>query len=492
MVPGEQAAHGSGTPELRPPGSRPEAVAAAAATHWGLWLALAAVAILGLLVIFALPQVVPEQRSDADKHTPAAQRPEQAGSISDSILARTEAEKTLQGFLHLRAKLELGRAAGWGEPAWSQSAALATAGDRLFGERSFSDAAQSYAEAVRMLEDLQQSRDERLAAALAAADSALQSDDSRTAREQFELALLIEPEQQQAQAGLARAQVRDDVLATMHRGRDAEARGDLESARRAYLQAVQLDGDYPAASAALAQVEQQLTDTAFRAAMSGALTALDSGRLDDAESALQQAASLNPDDAAVQNARQRLLRARQEARLGALRREAAASARAEDWSTTVRLYRQALKVDAAAGFARDGLTQAQERLRLHQQFDHYLADASRLYSAEPLANAKQLLSVAGQAPASEPRLARKIATLRQEVTRAQTPVDISLQSDGETEVLIYHVGRLGRFLDKQLELRPGTYTVVGSRPGYRDVRRVIRIEPGSKPTTLRIACEEAI
>ena len=286
--------------------------------------------------------------------------------------------------------------------------------------------------------------------------------------------------------------MRDEVLAAMRSGRDAEARGDLESARTAYRQALQLDGDYPAASAGLAQVDQQLTDTAFRAAMSAALSALDSGRLDEAESALRQAASLHQDDAAVQNAMQRLLQARQEARLATLRRQAAASARAEDWSTAVGLYRQALKVDAAAGFSRDGLVQAQQRLRLHQQFDHYLADAGRLYSPEPLANAEQLLSVAGEAPASEPRLAKKIAALRQEVARAQAPVDITLQSDGETEVLIYHVGRLGRFVDKQLELQPGTYTVVGSRPGYRDVRRVIRIEPGSGPKTVRIACEETI
>ena len=99
MVPGEQAAHGSGTPELRPPGSSPQAVGAAAGRRWWLWLALAAVVVLGLLVIFVLPQVVLEQRSDADEDTAAIQRTERTGSISDSILARTEAEKTLQGFL---------------------------------------------------------------------------------------------------------------------------------------------------------------------------------------------------------------------------------------------------------------------------------------------------------------------------------------------------------------------------------------------------------
>jgi hypothetical protein len=78
------------------------------------------------------------------------------------------------------------------------------------------------------------------------------------------------------------------------------------------------------------------------------------------------------------------------------------------------------------------------------------------------------------------------------IVEAQTPQTVTLQSDGLTHVSIYHVGRLGQFTTQQLELSPGTYTVVGSRPGYRDVRQTLTVKPGSRQTTVDIRCEESV
>ncbi|MGB5612173.1 MAG: hypothetical protein WBM67_05910, partial [Sedimenticolaceae bacterium] len=75
---------------------------------------------------------------------------------------------------------------------------------------------------------------------------------------------------------------------------------------------------------------------------------------------------------------------------------------------------------------------------------------------------------------------------------ASTPVTVTLKSDGATDVVVYRVGRLGRFDSYQLELLPGDYTIVGSRPGYRDVRKVISLRPGVRVPPLQLRCEEAI
>jgi len=129
---------------------------------------------------------------------------------------------------------------------------------------------------------------------------------------------------------------------------------------------------------------------------------------------------------------------------------------------------------------------------LHKQFDHYLDQPGRIYSPEPLANARQLLAAASTAPADEPVLARKIAALQALVTTAGTPVAVTLSSDGETAVAIYHVGKLGRFTRHRLELLPGSYTVVGTRNGYRDVRRTLSVSPGHATASLQISCGEQI
>ena len=43
-----------------------------------------------------------------------------------------------------------------------------------------------------------------------------------------------------------------------------------------------------------------------------------------------------------------------------------------------------------------------------------------------------------------------------------------------------------------MELLPGRYTVVGTRAGFRDVRREVTIMPGHEPPALVIRCEEQI
>jgi hypothetical protein len=101
----------------------------------------------------------------------------------------------------------------------------------------------------------------------------------------------------------------------------------------------------------------------------------------------------------------------------------------------------------------------------------------------------------GEAAALEPKaphFARQLAALQAQFELAVKPLTLELVSDNATEVVIYRIGRLGRFTRHQLSLRPGTYTIVGSRPGYRDVRREITLAAGQAIAPVFIACKEAI
>jgi hypothetical protein len=459
-----------------------------------LWIALATVILLGLVVVFVLPQLVSRYATPTLQERPLVegQIPARPAVVEDADSARPQAEQTLQQFLQLQAKLELENAEVWGEPAWSQAAVRVASGDRLFGERRFADAAQAYTDALHKLQNLEDKRGLLLDAALDLGQRALGNDDVQAAQTQFERALAIEPGHEIASHGLRRARVRAEVLERMAAGKSAESNEDLEAAQAAYRQATQLDAEYQPAVENLQRVSGQLTELHFRAAMSQALGALDSGRLSDAANALTEAARLKPEDSAVGDARQRLAAARQQAQLSSLRRQAINAIESENWRAAAGLYQKALAVDASAAFARSGLVRVKDRLQLHEQFDHYLSDPARISSSEPLANAEKLLLAAGQAPDGEPRLAGKISLLKRHVAEARVPLPVRLYSDGETEVVIYHVGRFGRFRDHQLELRPGTYTAVGSRPGYRDVRRVFTVLPGKPPPPVDIRCEEPV
>ena len=482
----------SGEQPLRPPGSvlQPSAQAVPS-RRWIIWTALVAALLLSLLVVLVLPRFVsgPTGGVQEPATAPVAQAPAADQSRAGE---RTVAERTLQQLLQLQARLELGNAAVWGAPVWSEVADLVVSGDRKFGERRFADAAATYADALRRLQQLDSRQETIFSEALQAGQSALEDNDADTARAQLELALTVKPGHELATRSLARALARNGVLQRMAAGEAAESTGDLDAAAAEYAEALQRDSDYQPARESLERVSAQRTDASFRTAMSRVLTAMDRGQLNEAGVALEDAARLKPDDAVVRDARQRLTLARQQSKLSRLRRNAAAKVGQEDWQGAAALYKKALQTDADAGFARSGLVQAEARMQLHQQLDHYLDNPQRLYSAEPQENARLLLSAVGQVPVGEPRLAKKITKLEQQLAAARIPVQVQLRSDGKTEVVIYRVARLGRFTEHQLELRPGTYTAVGSCQGYRDVRKVFSVLPGKVPPPVDIRCEEPI
>jgi len=467
-------------PVLQPPGNghQPDETGD---NRW-LWISLALALVLGLAVILVLPRLIdtPQQQ------TAASTGPADAGAVS---VTAADANKAMQDWLQLRARLELENIAQWGEPGWSQAVDMAQFGERLLVQRYFSAAKHNFTRAVQQLQQLDNGRRLLLSEALAAGFDALAGNDVTTAVKNLEQVLVIEPDHQGAQTALSRALVRAEVLQQMSIAVQAEANGDPVAAQAAYRQAIALDAVYEPALDALERVTDQLHTLAFQDAMTRALSALDAGKLQAAGEALDEAARLQPDNQVVADNRQRLQQMWRAAALASLRRQAATQAGRENWQAVVDFYQQALKIDSSAGFATAGLTHAGERVKLNAQFDHYLQQPDRIYSPDPLKNAEKLLSTAGKAPAKEPKLAARISALQQLVQQAAMPVTVTLYSDGQTEVAVYHVGRLGTFTEHRLELLPGEYTVVGTRAGYRDVRKQLQVPPGVS-VLLVIRCEE--
>ena len=76
--------------------------------------------------------------------------------------------------------------------------------------------------------------------------------------------------------------------------------------------------------------------------------------------------------------------------------------------------------------------------------------------------------------------------------KAAKPVRVRLQSDNQTEVTIYKVGKLGYFTDLELELRPGRYVAVGIRAGYQDVRTEFQVAPDQPEQIVRVRADRPV
>jgi tetratricopeptide (TPR) repeat protein len=234
------------------------------------------------------------------------------------------------------------------------------------------------------------------------------------------------------------------------------------------------------------------TNQEFRKSMSDGLAALERRDFATARDHLRRAVELDP---ASPESADALLAAEEGLRLQEIASHQATASQheaAERWRDALGDYEAVLALDPTIKFAQEGAERSRARADLSDRLDFHLQNPERLSTDEVLRDAETQLEEASQIRPAGERLSRQIEGLRQIVAVASTPIRVALVSDNLTEVTVYKVGRLGAFERRVLELRPGTYTVVGRREGYRDVRRELRVAPGQEIEPLTIRCEEKI
>ncbi len=466
---------------------------------------LALLVVVAALVVFVLPQWVAERGRAPDPASPPADERPAAGETrtpaEDSkpsaralevAAQKREAERALGDVLRRQTALEAEGAALWAEQEFAAALDNLATADALFSESRFSQATDIYRQTLATLNALDQSRSERLRAALDAGGRALENAGGSEARRQFGIALAIDAANETAQRGVQRAQTIEEVVALLAGGEAREQSGELEHAKADYERAVALDENFEEGRAALRRVRQKIADRAFQQAMSEALTAIDRGAFDEAKRSLARARRLRPGARAVEDAGSRLAAAEQRYRLNALKEQGRDLEQQERWREAADKYAAALAIDPHVGFAAEGRKRSLEMAAIFEQVARYIDAPERLESAAPLVNARRLLEALKGLSDPGPELARKLVALERLIAQASTPVPIMLQSDNQTDVTVYKVGRLGRFGQRQLQLRPGRYTAVGARAGYRDVRVEFRVAPGESAGPIVIRCEERI
>lgn len=231
---------------------------------------------------------------------------------------------------------------------------------------------------------------------------------------------------------------------------------------------------------------------AFAAAMSDAEAALERADWPAAREGLARAAALQPGAPVVADARGRIEEAERTAALARQRDLARDYEAKEDWRRALAEYETALKLDPAVAFALEGRERATRRAELAEKLAYHVDHPLRLATDAVAREAEVLLQQAREIDAPGPRHRKQVTDLKRALVEVRTPVGVVLESDGKTEVVVHKVGRLGAFERKTLDLRPGTYTVVGTRSGYRDVRRQLVVEPAVTPPPIVVRCEEAI
>lgn len=432
------------------------------------------------------PEIVAPQPSEPEAPAPVVLSPEELERL------QAEAEAALAELLTQQAKLEQLSAESWGDEAWVDYEDSARAGDDAYLANLYQEALPAYRHALDVGEELLSRSVKIVSSALQAGATALEAGNAALAEQQFSLVLGIEPDNATAQSGLDRARRLPDVLALVERAQALERDGDLAEAAQTYREALAIDPSWSPARSALSSVEGQIQARRFESLMSQGFAALSSEDFDEAYEHFSAALALRPGSEEAADGRLQAEQGQRLDQIALMEARATAFERRELWAQAIEQYERALATDATLVFAQEGLERARRRADLDSKLSNLLANPNLLFDDRVLADAENLLADARTITEPGARLTEQTGELARLLKLASTPIQVELQSDELTEVTVYRVGPLGSFAQTTLELRPGTYTAVGSRDGFRDVRETFTVLPGRPLAPIRVACVEPI
>ena len=394
--------------------------------------------------------------------------------------------------MQLKQELETKGVSKWGAETYDAMTQFASEADRLLIEKQYAPAAIKYGAAIAKAQELIDRTEPVLQQLIAEGHAAIEDGNGPLAEKKFSIALLIDPDHPVAGNSLQRAKNTEAVMRLLESGNRHETEGNLANAHTDYQEAVRLDPASNKARQALGRVDGQIRDQQYQQLMSDGLTAIHNKNYQLARTKLRRAKALRQESREVDDALAQVDQSIRLSRIKTYRQQAAASEQSENWQQALNAYEQVLKVDSALQFAVQGKQRALQHIRIDERLNFFLKRPAVLESDRQLENALQLLSEINALDSTGPRLQKQHKQLTRIVTAAQTPVKVILESDTFTDIAVYKVGKLGRFASRELNLRPGSYTVVGTRDGYQDVRKKIIVKPEQGPMRVTVRCEVKI
>jgi hypothetical protein len=435
--------------------------------------------------------------TDADATAAAANK---AGS------PEAEFEATRASFDRRLAALETRGAGVWGGPEFglAKNRAAESVGAHDAGNTQM--AQERLADASTLLDQVERKAPQALADQIAAGQKALAAGQEELANQAFDLARRIDPNDKRIAEGQRHTHNLNGVLPLLADGQNAENAQNYMRAAQDYSQALSIDPGNDKARAGLARANAAFGDDNYAKAVGSGLAALGAGRLDDARDAFVKARSLRPNGAEASDGLRRVNAALSAKGFSSLRQRAAGLEAQERWDEAVQAYDSALQADPSLAFAQEGKDRAAARAELNASLQALIDRPERLSSASVLQQAKALLDTANQQSPSGPVLRSQIARLgllmpdydgamktgSVQADLMDRPVRLSLVSDNATAVAIPSIGQFGTFAKRDIQLKPGRYTVIGTRDGFRDVRRDITIAPGQESQTISVSCSDPI
>ena len=464
---------------------------------------LAVLALLGLAVVFWFvgPQdwITPNTKSvttgisDDARNSKNRSNREIVTPFRDSQLERAQdtAQDIIDEFTEYQDVIEKNQ---YGTEAhlkrYSEILDRANNGDLLFGERKFDESTKEYELALEEIKQLLDNMSTEYAHWFEQGVAALEDRDYETSVHALTRAQAIEPLNEEVQARLDRVNLLPQVNELIRESERAKLKEEWTEALGFLDELVQLDPLTKGITERREEILEHITTQSLRDALTEGHEQLAVENYDAAEQTFNRILVDYPDNVAAKTGLEQVGRARLNAAIEALRIAAEEKENELDMRGALKIYEEALNLDSSLQFANEGRQRVFEIISVINAMNLTMQDPDALSADDTYDEAKKNLETAKTHRGHSAEYDALLSRFTNLVEYAGSQLLVVLISDDETEVTLTTSHRIGSFQRHELSLRPGRYTLHGSRDGWVDVRKTFVVERDMEPVS--ILCEEQI
>lgn len=409
----------------------------------------------------------------------------------EQIAWREQALEALEDLMTRLQPLEEKGVQFWAEQDYAELVSTVATGEQYYGEQKFREARDIYQRALTQVISLESQTQPIFNKLLARGEGLITKKEYDEAIQPLELARLIEPGNERVSRAINTATHGKAVDRLLLKASFAIDEGQPTDALPLLQEASSLDGTRQDIFETIEYAQMLSRRIAFQSSLQTGYSALEAQKYSEAINLFKKAIALEPRNSEAANALNLAETQKLEYDLESLERQAAAAMTAEDWTQAIRLYENALNLRQDEAFAVTGLQEATFLNVKKNQMLELLAKPERLADDAVGLHAASVLDELGTRDLP-PKLSETFAKLHQSLAAYSSPVEVTLLSDSRSQVTLVRRESFSPFRQKMLQLKPGQYTLVARRSGYRDKRITFEVPVDGSPISIAIRVDEKL
>ena len=254
---------------------------------------------------------------------------------------------------------------------------------------------------------------------------------------------------------------------------------------------ISLDPEREALQADLINAKDRLDSQELANALQSAEQAINANNLPLAEKYLAKASSLDASSKGIEALQTRISNIRSEQGLAYIQRSIENAASNDNWQQVSQLSSSGLSQYPNHKSLLSSQQQASAILKASKTLQSYIGRPERLADTNIRENAQQAMLDSFSLSIHSPSLQGQIADLGELLDTYSSPVEVTIQSDEKTYIIVVGIGHVGQHAAKTISLTPGNYVLEGKREGYKSKRLTFTVEANT-PLALSLVCDQKI